>query len=316
MSFDEKHEKLIISAPEWGSVKLNDGNTIPQAVGFGTWKRGNGDFVIDLVGTALESGFSHIDTAEIYRNEEEVGQALRNSGLSRDEFWITTKFPHLDNNDPVTALKGSLTKLGLDYVDLYLVHHPRIALPDIPTVWKSMEEIKRLGLAKSIGVSNFEISHLTVLLENAEIIPAVNQIEFHPYNYSTQLPLVKFCEKLDIVIEGYSPLTPLTSRPNGPLSGPLESIAEKHKATPDQILLAWSRAKGAVVITSSTKKTRIEGYIDGARIALSEDEISTIDAAGAANIDVKGSGRLVLGGFLASAIWMGGLEYGRTHFQC
>ncbi|KAH8796003.1 Aldo/keto reductase [Flagelloscypha sp. PMI_526] len=283
------------------------GNTIPQALGFGTWKQGNGGFVDDRVGTALDSGFSHIDTAEIYRNEEEVGQALRNSGLSRDEFWITTKFAHLDDCDPVTALKGSLAKLGLDYVDLYLVQHPIVTLPDIPTVWKSMEEIKRLRLAKSIGVSNFQISHLTELLEKAEILPA---IEFHPYNYSKQLPLVKFCEKLNIVIEGYSPLIP-----NGPLSGPLEAIAQNHKATPDQILLAWSRAKGAVVITSSTKKTRIEGYIDGARIARSDGEISTIDAAGAANMDVKGSGRLVLGGFLASAMWMGGLEYGRNYFQ-
>ncbi|KAH8809694.1 NADP-dependent oxidoreductase domain-containing protein [Flagelloscypha sp. PMI_526] len=119
--------------------------------------------------------------AGIYQNEEEVGQALRNSGLSRDEFWITTKFAHLDDNDPRTALRGSLAKmngfllaLDLDYVDLYLVHHPIVTLPDIPTVWKSME-IKRLELTKSISISNFQISHFTELLENAEIILAANQ---------------------------------------------------------------------------------------------------------------------------------------------
>ncbi|KAJ3526230.1 hypothetical protein NMY22_g10244 [Coprinellus aureogranulatus] len=158
----------------WDPIKLNDGNAIPS-IGFGTWKLGNGDKPTDEVEQALSLGFSHIDTAQAYRNEEEAGKAIRESGLAREEVYITTKYSGLNKADIEDSIKDSLKNLGVSFVDLYLIHHPRLAVPDIRTAWEQFEGLQSAGLAKSIGVSNFGVEELETLLATAKVKPAVNQ---------------------------------------------------------------------------------------------------------------------------------------------
>ncbi|KAJ7770284.1 NADP-dependent oxidoreductase domain-containing protein [Mycena maculata] len=264
----------------WETFKLNDGHQIP-AIAFGTWKLGNGASTISQVDQALSVGFSHVDTAQLYRNESEAGTAIRESGLVRDNIFITTKYSGSDGLDVQTSILNSLKYLGVSYVDLYLIHGPRLARPDIPTFWKEMEEIKAQGLAKSIGVSNFNASELAILLASATVKPVVNQILLHPYMYAEQLPILEFAAKHKIVIEAYSALIPITSLPSGPLDAPLAQIAGRLGVSTDQVLLAWTKAKGAVVVTTSSKKSRLEGYLNAGDLVLTEEEIAAIDAAGA-----------------------------------
>ncbi|KAH9476055.1 NAD/NADP-dependent indole-3-acetaldehyde reductase [Psilocybe cubensis] len=264
----------------WDIIKFNDGNQIP-GIGFGTWKIPVGDTTVDQVDQAISVGFNHIDTAQAYRNEEEAGKAIHESGLKRDEIFITTKYSGLNGLDIETSIKNSLKNLGVQYIDLYLIHHPRLAVPDIPTAWRQMEGLKNAGLVKSIGISNFEIEHVDTLLASAKIVPAVNQIILHPYAYKRQAPLLEYLNEKGIVYEAYSPLIPVTQFPGGPVDKPVKAAAKRLNATDDQILLAWAKAKGAVVLTSSSKKYRLEGYLEAGDLVLTDDEIKAIDDAGA-----------------------------------
>jgi len=264
----------------WDLIKLNDGHTIPS-IGFGTWKLGNGESPISQVDQAISLGFSHVDTAQAYRNEAEAGIAIRESGLARNDIFITTKYSGLNGLDIKTSIANSLANLGVSYVDLYLIHHPRLAVPDIPTAWKEMEAIQAQGLVKSIGVSNFGVQELSILLASAKVKPAANQILLHPYVYAQQLPILDYAAKHGIVIEAYSALIPITSRPGGPVDKPVNSIAKKLNVTGDQVLLAWTKSKGAVVVTTSSKKSRLEGYLNAGDLALSPEDIASIDEAGA-----------------------------------
>jgi len=189
----------------WDLVKLNDGNMIPS-IGFGTWKIPLGQTTTDQVDQAISVGFSHIDTAQAYRNEAEAGLAIRESGLGRHDVFITTKYSGLDGLDIETSIQNSLKNLGVTYIDLYLIHHPRLAVPDIPTAWKKMEDLKNKGFVKSIGISNFNVREIEILLASAKIKPAVNQILFHPYVYAQQLPILEIGAAHDIVTEAYSSL--------------------------------------------------------------------------------------------------------------
>lgn len=263
----------------WDPIRLNSGYYIP-GIAFGTWTLGNGQASIDQVEQALETGFNHIDTAQSYRNEPETGTALHESGLSRSDVFITTKFSGLNGLDIATSIQNSLSNLGVDYVDLYLIHHPRLAIPDIPTAWAQMEKVHEAGLAKSIGVSNFDAKDLAVLLASAKVKPAVNQILLHPYVYHRQRPTLEYATANGIVIEAYSTLIPITKMPGGPLDKPLSEIATKLGATTDQVLFAWVKAKGAVVVTTSSKKSRLEGYLAAGDIVLSAEDVAAIDAAG------------------------------------
>ncbi|KAK7691553.1 hypothetical protein QCA50_004952 [Cerrena zonata] len=265
----------------WDIIKLNDGTSIPS-IAFGTWTLGTGQQSTDHVDQAISVGFNHIDTAQAYRNEYEAGIAIKESGLARKDLYITTKFSGRDGLDIPTSINNSLKNLGVEYVDLYLIHHPRLAIPDIPTAWAQMEKLKTDGLAKSIGVSNFEIEDLKILLASAKIKPVANQIFFHPYILGRQAPLVKFGTDNGIVSEAYSILTPLTHQPNGPVDGPVNDIATRLNIKPEQVLLAWGKAKGVVVVTSSTKKERLEGYLSAGDIELTKEDINNIDNAGAA----------------------------------
>ncbi|KAF8505226.1 Aldo/keto reductase [Gautieria morchelliformis] len=262
----------------WETIKLNTGSEI-STLGFGTWTTGNGQQATDQVEQALGLGFDHVDTAQAYRNEAEAGQALRESGIPRSEIFITTKYSGL--RDVETSIQDSLKYLGVSYVDLYLIHSPRLAQGDIPGLWKKFEQIYARGLAKNIGVSNFTVADMTLLLKDAKVKPAVNQIMFHPYVQVQQLPCLEYCKQQDIAIEAYSPLIPITKLPGGPVDKPLADIAARTGATYDQILLAWNKSKGTVVLTTSSKKSRLEGYIKAGDLALTKEDISAIDSAGA-----------------------------------
>jgi len=264
----------------WDLIKLNDGHQIPS-IAFGTWKLGNGQGTTDTVETALSVGFDHIDTAQIYRNEVEAGQAFKESGLARSDVFITTKWSGMDGLDIPTSIQNSLKNLGVSYVDLYLIHSPRLANPDIPTVWSQMEKVKEDGLAKSIGISNFGVADMETLLNSAKIKPVVNQILFHPYVFKQQEPILDFATKNGIIIEAYSLLIPVTQQPGGPLDKPLQQIGARLNVTPDQVLMAWAKAKGVVVVTSSTKDWRMKGYLESGDLELTQADIVDIELAGA-----------------------------------
>ncbi|THH00029.1 hypothetical protein EW026_g2415 [Hermanssonia centrifuga] len=262
----------------WDTLKLSDGTEIPS-IAYGTGSLGKGQGTVDKVDQAISVGFNHIDTAQLYRNEEEAGVALRESGLKREDVYITTKYSGVGGLDIATSIQNSLKNLGVKYVDLYLIHNPRI-VPDIPPAWKAMEKVKADGLAKNIGVSNFTVPQLTILLASAKVKPAANQIRFHPYVLAEQTPVLEFSSKNGIIIEAYSPLTPLTRQPGGPVDAPVKKIADRLKAAPEQVLLAWAKAKGTVVVTTSSNKQRLESYLDAGDLELTSDDIAAIDAAG------------------------------------
>ncbi|KAF8194421.1 NADP-dependent oxidoreductase domain-containing protein [Mycena galopus ATCC 62051] len=292
----------------WTPTKLNDGREIP-GIGFGTSKIGNGNVPITQIDQAISVGFSHIDTAPLYQNEAEAGVAIRESGLARKEIFITTKYSGVDGLDIKTSIRNSLKNLGVTYVDLYLIHHPVLATPDIPTAWREMEKIQEQGLAKSIGVSNFEVKHLAILLASAKIKPVANQILLHPYVYSRQLPILEYAAKHKIVIEAYSALIPITSLPGGPVDEPVGAIADRLSVSADQVLLAWTKAKGAVVITTSSKKERLLGYLNAGDLALTEDDIAAIDAAGAEGPPpAAGAVRMRLKRFLTRLVAVGAVS--------
>jgi len=264
----------------WEKIELNDGSgaSIPS-IAFGTWTAGSGPIVTARVDTAFESGFDHIDTAQSYGNELETGVAIKLSDLKREQMFITTKFS--GRKDVETSIKDSLNYLGVSYVDLYLVHSPRLANGDIPGLWAKMEKIKKDGLAKSIGVSNFSTNDLKTLLASAKIKPAVNQILFHPYVWEQQKDVHAFGLENGIITEAYSALTPVTRQPGGPLDKPLADLGKKYKATADQILLAWVKARGAVAVTYSSSVDRLDGYMEAGDIVLSDQDISLLENAGA-----------------------------------
>ncbi|KAG6914164.1 hypothetical protein DXG01_002002 [Tephrocybe rancida] len=249
------------------------------AIGFGTGSALFGKDATDYVIQAIETGFSHLDTAQVYGNEESVGDAIRESGLSREELFVTTKYW----TGPIQqATQESLDKLGLKYVDLYLIHQPRHVAHDFEGSWKELETAKELGLARSIGVSNFNIEQLQTIVKTAKIKPAVNQIQFHPYNYAEHKSLLEYSAKHGIVTEAYGSLSPLTKFPGGPVDAPVNAAAKRLGITANQVIFAWVKAKGAVIVTTSSRKGRLEEYLAvGDLPPLTEEEIEAIDQAGA-----------------------------------
>lgn len=264
----------------WDLIPLNSGYSIPS-LAYGTGSLGSGQWPIDQLTQAFDTGFYHIDTAQLYGNEAEVGIAIGQLGLERSDVFITTKFSGSNGLDIPTSIRNSLQYLNTSYVDLYLIHNPGLAVPDIPTVWSQMEKVQEAGLARSIGVSNFNEKQLEILLSSAKIKPAANQIYLHPYNYQQQSPTMEYAARYDIVIEAYGALTPVTSEPGGPVDAPLNEIATRLRATTDQVLLAWIKAKGAVVVTTSSKKARLLSYLSAGNLELSAEDVKRIDIAGA-----------------------------------
>jgi len=245
---------------------LRDGRAIPL-LGLGLWQIPNGDECIRSVSWALELGYRHIDTAQAYGNEESVGVALRNSGIPREDIFITTKFLP-SRRDPVAEVELSLSRLGTDYVDLYLVHWPQIN----PTLaWPGMERAYESGYARSIGISNFDSGEMEALLNVANVVPTVHQMQLSPFEYRTGL--ITSCEEFNIAVEAYSPLGTGShlSRET------VKLISERTGHSPAQVLLRWCIQHGFVVLTKSTHRERIRENGDIFDFTLSENEMLALD---------------------------------------
>ncbi len=255
-------------------VTLNNGQQIPQ-LGFGVFLIEPQDTVA-AVSAALEAGYRHIDTAEEYGNEKEVGEAIRQSGLDRSEVFVTSKLNN-DAHQPDDARQAfdeSLKALGVDYLDLFLIHWPLPTRYDgnFVSTWQTLEEFYREGRARSIGVSNFQAHHLRRLHGESQIIPAVNQIEVNPY--LTQDELRGFCAEHQIAVEAWSPL----GRGNVLQDPEIEAIARRAAKTPAQVVLRWHIQLGSIVFPKSVTPDRIRENIDIFDFELSADEIGTISA--------------------------------------
>ena len=237
--------------PTIPTLAMNDGRQIPQ-LGLGVFLV-PGDKAGTSISAALAAGYRSIDTAAIYKNEAEVGRAIRESGIPRGELFITTKLWN-DSHAYDKALKAcdeSLRKLGLDYVDLYLIHWPVPARGEYVEAWKALIRLKELGKAKSIGVSNFHIPHLQRVMDETSVVPSVNQIELHPR--LQQRPLREFNARHGILTESWSPLARAAL-----LDDPVVAkVAQKHRRTPAQVILRWHIENGFVVIPKSVTPSRI-----------------------------------------------------------
>lgn len=269
-------------------IELNDGHRIPQ-IGLGTWPLDDKQVAAAVV-DAVEAGYRHIDTAVKYGNEAGVGDGVRASGLERSELFITTKLDgEFQGNDrAVAGLNGSLRRLGLDYVDLLLIHWPLPRRDEFISTWKTFERLQAEGKARSIGVSNFKPAHLERLLAACDVVPAVNQIQVSPA--ITRIVDIAYNRQLGIVTESYSPLGAGSDLLNAPVLG---RIAQKHAKTPGQIVLRWHVEQGLVAIPKSANPQRMKENLGIFGFALDTDDITAIatldggDETGV-NSDVQG----------------------------
>lgn len=253
-------------------VKLNTGARMP-GYGFGTWKLKPGDETKKAVLEALETGYRLIDTARAYDNEKSVGEAIKESGVPREEIFITTKLWNRDQGyeSALKAFDESLEKLGLEYLDLYLIHWPET--DKRADSWRALLEIYKSGRAKAIGVSNYTVRHLEELLESSETVPVVNQVEFHPFIYEQQKELLEYCAQKRIVIEAYSPLARARDMENTIL----HAISQRHGKTVAQVMLRWAIQKDTVPIPKSSHASRITENFKVFDFELADEEMSTID---------------------------------------
>jgi diketogulonate reductase-like aldo/keto reductase len=276
-------------------ITLNSGYKMPN-FGLGVFKADDAVVKEVVTKSITELGYRHIDTAAIYANEKIVGEAIADAietGVKREDLFVTTKLWTSDYNDPVSACKESLKKLGLDYVDMYLIHwsigsleEDKKTIKKIPMykIWENMEKLVELGLAKSIGISNFNVQIMCDMMTYAKIMPACNQVELHPYNQQSEF--VKFCKDYGIAVVAYSPL----SSPGRPIGGTtrnvleepvLKEIGDKYEKSPAQVALAWNLQRGVIVIPKTDKVARAQQNIEATSITLTEEEmeqISKLDA--------------------------------------
>lgn len=259
-------------------IELNDGSHLP-ILGFGTYKATAAEG-LSSISAALHNGYRLIDTAAKYGNEAEVGKAIRESDIPREEILVTTKLwrENLDYENTLAAFEQSLNKLGLTYIDLYLIHWPaneknygKYWQQANAAAWRAMETLQAEGRVRSIGLSNFWQEHLDALLQTAQVIPAVNQIEFHPGYW--QPDLVNYCRDKGIAVQSWSPLA------RGSVFGNevLRKIAEHHDKNIAQVCLRWAIQHKAIVIPKSTTKQRIQENIEVFDFELSADEMTLID---------------------------------------
>jgi diketogulonate reductase-like aldo/keto reductase len=248
------------------TVRLANGVEIP-VLGLGVWQIPQRQ-TAQAVRWALEAGYRHIDTATMYRNEEGVGAGVRDSGLAREDVFVTTKFlPRA--GDPGRELAASLRRLGFDYVDLYLIHWPA----GEPTrFWSAFEQLAEKGLARAVGVSNYGAAQLSELIRHADVPPTVNQVEFNPFVYRRRL--LEACRAAGVVVEAYSPLV----RGHDLDDRRIVAVAEKHGRTPAQVVLRWALQRDTVVIPKSANRDRIRSNAQIFDFTLDDDDIAALDA--------------------------------------
>ncbi|WP_431041428.1 aldo/keto reductase [Streptomyces sp. P1-3] len=259
-------------------ITLNNGVRMPQ-LGFGVFQVPD-DEAAAAVGTALEAGYRSIDTAAVYENEKGTGQAIAASGIARDELFVTTKLWNSEHgyDTALRAFDTSLGKLGLDYVDLYLIHWPVPSRDAYVDTWKALEKIYADGRAKAIGVSNFHPAHLERLLAETSIVPVLDQVELHPQLQQAEIRTVN--ARHNIVTEAWSPL----GQGKGLLDSPvLAAIGHKHGRTPAQVVLRWHLQLGNVVIPKSVTPSRIRENIDVFGFELEDDDLAAIAALDSGN---------------------------------
>lgn len=254
-------------------LRLIDGNLMPR-VGLGVFKSPVGEETENAVKWALETGYRHIDTAAYYQNEANVGAALRASGLPREEVWVTTKLW----NDDIRARRAkaafheSLEKLGLEYVDLYLIHW---AVDGFVEAWRDMQELKAEGLIRSVGVSNFNPHHIQELLKNDLPLPAVNQIESHPSFPNAEV--VKWCQDHNIAVTCWRPIGGGTGSADELSKPELATLADKYGKSPAQIVLRWHLQRGVIAIPKSVHENRIKENFDIFDFELTDEDMVLID---------------------------------------
>jgi len=253
------------------TVQLNNGNEMPL-FGFGTWQLAEGEEARRAVTVALEAGYRLIDTAAAYENERSVGRAIRESGIPREEIFLTTKLANFDQgyDSALTAFRDSLERLGADYIDLYLIHWP--ATGRWPAAWRAMLTLPK-EQCRAIGVSNFEVEHLEELRSFSPIMPAANQVPYSPLQPQRQL--LAYCRQHGVAFEGYSPLRAADLR-----DPRLLAIAGKHGKTPAQILLRWPLQHEAITIPKSAHPERIRENAAIFDFALDDEDMATLDALG------------------------------------
>ena len=255
-------------------VALNQGPEIPW-LGLGVFQTEPGRVTQQAVGWALDTGYRLIDTAAMYGNESDVGAAVRASRLPREEVFVTTKLWHTDHGyEPALAAgKLSLQRLGLGYIDLYLIHWPRAKSPEERLgTWRALEKLRAEGVCRAVGVSNYTVRHLEELRAHSDLVPAVNQVEFHPFVYDGAL--VSYCATHGIRLEAYSPLTRARH-----LDDPtIADTAKAHERTPAQVLVRWGLEHGVVEIPKSVHRERIEENARVFDFSLTPREVDRLDA--------------------------------------
>jgi 2,5-diketo-D-gluconate reductase A len=259
-----------MTSPDVPAVELNNGVRIPQ-FGFGVFQIPP-EKTAQAVRTALEAGYRHIDTAQMYRNEEGVGAGVAESGLAREDVFVTTKLANdaHGHDNAITALEGSLRRLGFDYVDLYLIHWPLPHKDSYVRTWQGFADILRAGKARAIGVSNFQPAHLDRLAEETGTVPAVNQIELHPALQQTELRA--YHQAHGIATEAWSPLAQAEV-----LADPvLTDLAEKHGRTAAQVVLRWHLQLGNIVFPKSSSPDRIKENIDVFGFELDDEDMTAV----------------------------------------
>lgn len=257
---------------EW--TTLNNDVKMPM-LGLGVYKVEDGAVTVNTVKTALDADYRLIDTAAIYQNEESVGQALREAGIPREDVFVTTKlwneFHGFD--EALQAFQDSLDRLGLEYVDLFLIHWPMPRFGKFVETYKALEQLYEEGRVRAIGVSNFEIEHLEQIIQSCSIVPAVNQVEIHPY--LSQKELIAFCKRYDIQIQAWSPL--MKGR-EALEDETIVKIANAHGKSPAQVILRWHLQNGVAVIPKSVTPSRIKENIQVFDFTLTKEEMAAIDA--------------------------------------
>lgn len=254
------------------TLDMNHGGAIPL-LGLGTFRAPGDGSARAAVLAALDAGYRHVDTAAIYENEEDVGAAIRESGVPRDEIFVTTKLSRHDHgyDQALRGLDESLGRLGLDYVDLYLIHWPESDRR--LESWDALARLREEGRTRAIGVSNYTPDHLAELLDHSAVVPALNQFELHPFNWRSRRDFVDACREHDIVVEGYAPL--VKAKRLG--DDTLERVARAHGKSTAQVLIRWALQHGIVTIPKSENPDRIRQNADVFDFALDEEQMRLLD---------------------------------------